>query len=432
MRKSRKVKAAAIVLSAALILGIMPGNGTYSYAEENKALLMGDVDNNGNLDANDALSILKYDVGIAQPVFAEEAADVDGNNTINANDALTILKYDVEIITEFPVSCTEHAWGDGTVIKKATLKEEGLIAYTCTKCGSVKQETVPVLEPCETHVWDNGNFIETYFTEDASGNSSYHTGWKLGVDQQSASGLKDILLDCIIFSSQAPDGDLINPGMPDEDFLITRPCEEGLKEYICRVCGETKTDFSVKKRTVPTEETAVSWVIDPTAEPYSSGWYLPAKSGWTGKKFWIQDKTYEWLELEYIDVSETIYNKEQEQALDEISARFVSGNIGLWEYEAAVREYLSGLNIFDTSKTKGELLIGCNIYFEDNMQSLFFAEPRPLTFWTVDNADGSWQELKLNDHPFQYIYLNSYYDKEKMHSTNFTISLYVKNPLLAN
>ena len=62
--------------------------------------IIGDVDDNGIVDADDALAILKYKVNIPLAVFVEKAADVDNNGIVDADDALAILKYKAGILDE--------------------------------------------------------------------------------------------------------------------------------------------------------------------------------------------------------------------------------------------------------------------------------------------------------------------------------------------
>ena len=64
----------------------------------------GDVNEDGKIDAKDALDVLKYSVGKANFTSRQiTAADVDGKDGIDAKDALQILKYSVHKITKFPV-----------------------------------------------------------------------------------------------------------------------------------------------------------------------------------------------------------------------------------------------------------------------------------------------------------------------------------------
>ena len=61
--------------------------------EEQPPILMGDVDMDGDVDANDALAALRAVLGIETlEGDAFTAADVDGNGVITANDALIILR----------------------------------------------------------------------------------------------------------------------------------------------------------------------------------------------------------------------------------------------------------------------------------------------------------------------------------------------------
>ncbi len=73
-----------------------------SFTTQGKAF--GDVDQNGKVDAVDALQILKVLVG-KQTLSTNQfqLADVDASTTLSANDALLILKYLVGRITVFPV-----------------------------------------------------------------------------------------------------------------------------------------------------------------------------------------------------------------------------------------------------------------------------------------------------------------------------------------
>lgn len=55
-------------------------------------VIIGDVNGDTNIDANDALSVLKRVAHMNVSEFNEAAADCDNNNSIDANDALWILK----------------------------------------------------------------------------------------------------------------------------------------------------------------------------------------------------------------------------------------------------------------------------------------------------------------------------------------------------
>ena len=63
---------------------------------------LGDVDNSGDIDVNDALIILKISASLITPTQAQEkTADVNGDNTIDSADALLVLKYAAGLITGF-------------------------------------------------------------------------------------------------------------------------------------------------------------------------------------------------------------------------------------------------------------------------------------------------------------------------------------------
>ncbi len=61
---------------------------------------LGDVNNDGKIQADDALIVLQYDIGVQLLNFNETAADCDGEEGITAADAQMILMYDVGLITE--------------------------------------------------------------------------------------------------------------------------------------------------------------------------------------------------------------------------------------------------------------------------------------------------------------------------------------------
>ena len=62
------------------------------YAKWVEEMKLGDVDDNGKINADDALAILKKLAKLDVPKYVESAADVDGNGKVNADDALLILK----------------------------------------------------------------------------------------------------------------------------------------------------------------------------------------------------------------------------------------------------------------------------------------------------------------------------------------------------
>ena len=74
------------------------------YVEPAPEYTLGDVNADGNIDAKDALEVLKFAVGKTQLTeTAQLAAEVIGDDAINAKDALEILKFAVNKIDVFPI-----------------------------------------------------------------------------------------------------------------------------------------------------------------------------------------------------------------------------------------------------------------------------------------------------------------------------------------
>lgn len=68
-----------------------------------QAVTLGDVDLNGKVELNDAVTVLKAALGIVTlEGDAATAADVDKDGNINLTDALNVLKFALGIIKEFP------------------------------------------------------------------------------------------------------------------------------------------------------------------------------------------------------------------------------------------------------------------------------------------------------------------------------------------
>ena len=64
---------------------------------------LGDVDDNGTVNANDALMALQIAGELITPTASQvAAADVDKSGVVNASDALSILQYAGDLITEWP------------------------------------------------------------------------------------------------------------------------------------------------------------------------------------------------------------------------------------------------------------------------------------------------------------------------------------------
>ena len=68
------------------------------------AVTYGDVNNDGSINASDALEVLQHSVQLKTlEGDALTAADVTGEGEVNATDALNILQYSVKLIDHFPV-----------------------------------------------------------------------------------------------------------------------------------------------------------------------------------------------------------------------------------------------------------------------------------------------------------------------------------------
>lgn len=86
----------------------------------------GDVDQNGEVEANDALLALQAATGkIAQDTLPQKAADVDGAAGVTANDALMILQYATNKINGFEQQkLVAFTFGDGPVEYTQELLDE--------------------------------------------------------------------------------------------------------------------------------------------------------------------------------------------------------------------------------------------------------------------------------------------------------------------
>lgn len=75
-------------------------NNSFAVCKKETAVLCGDVNNDGIIDAADAVVIQRYDAGIIT-LTAEQfsAGDVNGDNIVDAADAVKIQRYDAGIIS---------------------------------------------------------------------------------------------------------------------------------------------------------------------------------------------------------------------------------------------------------------------------------------------------------------------------------------------
>ncbi len=67
------------------------------------AIPLGDSNFDGEVNASDALAILKKAVGKSVTVFHQEVSDVNGDSVFDSKDALLVLKFAVKKIDKFPI-----------------------------------------------------------------------------------------------------------------------------------------------------------------------------------------------------------------------------------------------------------------------------------------------------------------------------------------
>jgi len=138
------------------------------------------------------------------------ASVVDAGKTITLDDGtkqivpVSLTASGAAFVIEVP-AC-EHDWGTGVVTTPATCTENGVMTYTCSKCGETKTEVIPA-----GHSW------ETVWSHDSA--SHWHEcsvcGEKCDVDKH--------------------DWHLI-------DQLIPTPEQDGWTKFQCSVCDRTRTE----------------------------------------------------------------------------------------------------------------------------------------------------------------------------------------------
>ena len=80
-------------------------NNPYLYSDYilPRPVTLGDINDNGSIDATDALLALQHSVQLTTLEGDRfTAADVNRNGTVDASDALLILQHSVDLIDEFP------------------------------------------------------------------------------------------------------------------------------------------------------------------------------------------------------------------------------------------------------------------------------------------------------------------------------------------
>lgn len=264
------------------------------HAEGEAAITFGDVNGNGSVNVEDALAILMHIAGKEPAAYNEAAADCDEDGKVTVNDALQILMKLAGKRPIMPAECT-HQYNEGTLIKKATVYEEGKISYVCSVCGKRMLETVARMEPCASCTWDEGVTLTkaTYFNK----GSKSHTC--------TVCGKKDTV----------------------EIPMVIKPDVEA--RYVKVAPDDANFDEVCKKYKYinPREKT------DKYNNPVFTGYYYPETTGWV--QAWVDRLCEYFAPNEYTNLfSDTV--REQ---LDEYSLQWCRGMITEEELTGLVRAY---------------------------------------------------------------------------------------------
>ncbi len=60
---------------------------------------------------------------------------------------------------------SEHSWGEEEVVLEPTIYDEGTMKFTCSICGTIKEESIPVLTSYQVSIYDGENSIDTHTVE---------------------------------------------------------------------------------------------------------------------------------------------------------------------------------------------------------------------------------------------------------------------------
>lgn len=103
-KKNRVFKVIAILLSVSLMIPVAISDVAAVYAENTEEVKYGDIDESKEVNASDALLVLKHAAKI--DLLSEDklfVADVSADDSVDAQDALWILRYAAKIVDKFPV-----------------------------------------------------------------------------------------------------------------------------------------------------------------------------------------------------------------------------------------------------------------------------------------------------------------------------------------
>lgn len=293
MKRKRLI---AFMMAAALSLTAFMSMDSQEevHAEEEMACTFGDVDGKGGITPDDALAILMKIAGKNPGDYREAAADCDEDGKITPDDALCILRKIAGSITIMPAECT-HAYDEGTLVKKATVYEEGKISRVCSICGKRVLEAVPRMEPCEVCTWDEGvtQTEATYFNKGSKSCTC------------TVCGRKDTVEIPMVIKPDV-EARYVKVAPDDADF------DEVRKKY----------------KYIHTHEK-----FDENWTPVFTGYYYPETTGWV--QAWV-DRNCEYLAP---DKRTTLLSDQVREQLDVYSLQWCRGIITEEELTGLVRAY---------------------------------------------------------------------------------------------
>lgn len=156
-------------------------------------------------------------------VTIEPTETTDGLRTFTCsvcNDKFT------EVIPALGDGTHLHTYDEGSVIKEATCLENGMMAYTCTQCGAIKQETI---------LSKGHNYSEEVVTEATC----------------TESGLKK--LTCVNCGDSYTAIIAAKGHSYDQGVVTKQPTntETGIKTYTCSACGNSYTEVTPMINSTP-------------------------------------------------------------------------------------------------------------------------------------------------------------------------------------